>query len=50
MKNGQFGTGSMQPKIEAAVRFFERTGKRAVIASTADIETAVAGGAGTQLI
>jgi carbamate kinase len=50
MQAGQFGTGSMQPKVAAAIRFFERTGKRSVIVSTADIEAGVAGTAGTQLI
>lgn len=46
----QFGTGSMAPKVEAAVRFVERTGKQAVITSTDDIETAVAGEKGTRFV
>jgi carbamate kinase len=50
LKNGQFGTGSMQPKIEAALRFFERTGKRALITSTSEIEAGIAGTAGTQFV
>jgi carbamate kinase len=50
LKNGQFGTGSMQPKIEAALRFFERTGKRALITSTSGIEAGIAGTAGTQFV
>ena len=32
MKKGEFGTGSMGPKVEAAVRFVEGGGERAVIA------------------
>jgi carbamate kinase len=40
----------MGPKIEAAVQFVEKTGKRAVIASIEDIEKAVEGAAGTEII
>lgn len=47
---GQFGTGSMKPKVAAAARFVERSGKRAVITSTAEIERGVAGTAGTEFI
>ncbi len=47
---GQFGLGSMKPKVEAATRFAERTGKRAVITAISDIETAVAGQAGTEFM
>ena len=47
---GQFGQGSMKPKVEAATRFAERTGKRAVITAISDIETAVAGQAGTEFM
>ncbi len=41
--------GSMGPKVEAAARFVERTGKRAVIGSLDQIENIVAGQAGTQV-
>jgi carbamate kinase len=44
-----FAAGSMGPKVEAAVRFVERTGKRAAIGGLADIEAIVAGTAGTQV-
>jgi carbamate kinase len=47
---GQFGTGSMGPKVEAAVQFVEHTGKPAVITSTADIEQSAAGKAGTTFL
>ena len=50
LQTGQFGIGSMKPKVEAAVRFVERSGKRAVITSTNEIEQAVAGTAGTEFI
>ena len=50
LRQGQFPTGSMGPKIEAAMQFVEHRGKRAVICSIADIEAAVRGKAGTQIV
>lgn len=35
---GEFAAGSMKPKIEAAVSFVEKTGKRAVITSLDNVE------------
>jgi carbamate kinase len=40
----------MGPKIEAAVQFIKKRGKRAVIASIEAIESAVAGTAGTEIV
>jgi len=45
-----FAAGSMGPKVEAAVRFVEGTGKRAAIGGLADIEAIVEGDAGTQVV
>ena len=45
-----FASGSMGPKVEAAIRFAERTGKRAAIGGLADIEKVVEGVAGTQVV
>ena len=45
-----FAAGSMGPKVAAAVRFVENTGKRAAIGSLADIEKIVDGVAGTQVV
>ena len=42
--------GTMGPKVEAAVRFVEAGGSRAVIASIEKIEAAIAGNAGTEII
>jgi carbamate kinase len=42
-----FPAGSMGPKVEAAVRFVERTGKRAMIGSVAQATKVVDGSAGT---
>ena len=45
-----FAAGSMGPKVEAARRFVERTGKRAAIGSLEQIEQIVDGSAGTQVV
>ena len=47
---GHFDQGSMGPKVEAAVRFVESGGKRAVIASLEDAVEAIAGERGTQVL
>ena len=41
--DGQFARGSMGPKVEAALRFADRPGRRAVITSLAHIADAVTG-------
>ena len=48
-KEGQFKEGSMAPKIEAAIRFVESGGERAVIAALGDLIEALDGKAGTQV-
>jgi carbamate kinase len=45
-----FAAGSMGPKVDAAARFVEATGKRAAIGGLSDIEAIVDGGAGTQVV
>jgi carbamate kinase len=50
MEEGHFPPGSMGPKIEAAVQFIKKRGKRALIASIEVIESAVAGTAGTEIV
>ena len=47
LDRGEFGSGSMAPKAEAACRFVEGGGARAVIASLDRIGEAVAGVSGT---
>jgi carbamate kinase len=42
-----FKAGSMGPKVQAAVRFVETGGKRAIIGSLAQVEAALQGKAGT---
>ena len=50
LAQGHFPPGSMGPKIEASVQFVRKTGKRAVIASIEDIENAVKGESGTEIV
>jgi carbamate kinase len=45
-----FPAGSMGPKVEAAARFVEQTGKRAAIGALGDIERILDGKAGTQVV
>jgi carbamate kinase len=46
---GEFGTGSMRPKVEAAAEFVEGGGKAAIIAALRDGPRALAGQAGTRI-
>ena len=50
VKQGQFPAGSMGPKVEAMVQFFKATGNRGVICQLKDIEKAIAGEAGTEIV
>ncbi|MBN1227135.1 MAG: carbamate kinase [Deltaproteobacteria bacterium] len=50
LSDGYFPPGSMGPKIEAAIAFLEKGGKRAFITSIRSIEAAVKGLAGTEII
>jgi carbamate kinase len=50
LRKGDFAAGSMGPKVNAAVRFVERTGRRAAIGSLAEIAEIVDGTAGTQIL
>jgi carbamate kinase len=50
LEDGHFAPGSMKPKIEAAMQVVLNCGARSVITSLEDIEQAVAGKAGTEII
>jgi carbamate kinase len=50
LEAGEFGTGSMKPKVESAAQFVEGGGKLAVICALADAGRALAGEAGTQVV
>jgi carbamate kinase len=45
---GEFGEGSMEPKVEAALRFVRHRKRRAVITDVSSLPRALAGEAGTQ--
>jgi carbamate kinase len=50
LEEGQFGAGSMAPKIHAAIAFLEHGGPRVIITSPERLEDAVAGRAGTAIV
>lgn len=50
MADGEFGEGSMRPKIESALAFLERGGKDVLITSPEELGPALAGRSGTRLI
>ncbi len=50
LRGYDFAAGSMGPKVQAAIRFVESTGKRAAIGRLEDIERIVAGEAGTSVV
>jgi carbamate kinase len=49
LREMQFAAGSMGPKVDAACRFAEATGKRAAIGALADLSKIIAGEAGTTI-
>ena len=50
LKEGQFPSGSMGPKIQAVINFMEAGGEKAIISSIEKIKEALEGNAGTQII
>jgi len=50
LREGQFAEGSMKPKIESAVKFLIKGGKKVVICSIDNVEKAVKGKAGTTIV
>ena len=50
LRNRDYAAGSMGPKVAAAIRFVENTGKRAAIGGLADIEKIIDGVAGTHVV
>lgn len=47
LQKGEFEEGSMEPKVKAAIRFVENTGKEAIIANLGKIKEALKGNSGT---
>jgi carbamate kinase len=50
LAQGQFKEGSMAPKVEAAIRFVESGGERAIIAELGNLIEALEGKTGTQVV
>jgi carbamate kinase len=50
LKQHEFASGSMGPKVAAAIQFTEQTGKRAAIGTLKDIEGIVQGNKGTNVM
>ena len=50
LAEGQFGAGSMAPKIVGAIRFLDAGGRVAIITCPPDLEDAIAGRAGTHIV
>ena len=50
LKEGQFGIGSMEPKIKSALYFLKYHGDKVVITSIDKLELAISGKAGTHII
>ena len=50
LRGHQFAEGSMAPKVDAAARFVEATGRRAAIGCLSEIANIVAGTAGTNVV
>jgi carbamate kinase len=50
LRRGEFGAGSMGPKVQAALNFLAGGGERSVIASLEDAPLALGGGAGTSIV
>ncbi|WP_248896752.1 carbamate kinase [Haloplanus halobius] len=49
LDRGEFGTGSMRPKVDACARFVAEGGERAIITTPESVDAALAGDAGTQI-
>jgi len=47
MEEGHFAAGSMKPKVQSVIRFLEKGGKKAVICSIDNVDSALKGKAGT---
>ncbi len=50
LENGEFGEGSMRPKVEALLEFVSRGGTRAIITDVVSLPEALEGKAGTILV
>ena len=49
LEKGEFGKGSMKPKIESCIKFIESGGKKAVITSLDKLLLGIKGKTGTEI-
>ena len=50
LAEGQFGKGSMEPKILAVLEYLSRGGKEAIITNSENMSRALKGESGTRII
>jgi len=50
LADGEFGAGSMGPKVDAAARFVEQGGRRSAIGDLDDAVAVLSGGSGTSIV
>ena len=50
LSEGQFGPGSMAPKVQGIIRYLDAGGQRAIVTCPGELERAVAGNAGTAFV
>jgi carbamate kinase len=50
LKEGHFPPGSMGPKIEGAIEFLEHGGERVIVAAITEVQKAMRGEAGTEIV
>lgn len=50
LREAEFASGSMGPKVDGAASFVEQTGRRAVIGALSELAEMVGGSAGTQIV
>lgn len=50
LREKQFGAGSMEPKVQAAIQFLKNGGKRAIVTSLENAVSALRGDAGTAFV
>jgi carbamate kinase len=50
IEDEQFPSGSMGPKVQALLEFHQATGNRGVICDLKEIEQAIAGSCGTEIV
>jgi carbamate kinase len=50
LETGEFGAGTMAPKVGACLKFIEAGGRCGIITSLEEMERAIEGNAGTRIV